>query len=175
MMRDEDFNIRPFGDFVVEKRVAGQSVYDLFRPAVSIIEQMPVMDTFEVTEYEEGRIDLVIEGMYGDLNLGYADLDIILYINGIDNPLSIMKGDILLYPPLEAMGDMRWIAKDEKFEKAKRNRTLGVPVGQPNKTTRKDKNRIDYLDKVAFPPTINEVPRPGVIIENGQIKIGGVG
>lgn len=175
MMRNEDFDIRPFGEFIQEKVVDGQIISDFFRPMAAVTESMPAMQTFVVTEYEEGRIDLVLEGMYGDLNLAYPDLDIILYLNGIDNPLSIKLGDVLVYPPLETMTDMRWVGRNEKVDRARRNRTLGVPVGQPNKTARRDKNRTDYLDKIAFPPTINEVPRPGVAIENGQIRIGGVG
>lgn len=174
-MTSEDFNIRQFGNFIVDKRVEGQNIYDLFRPSIALDDEIPEMLTFQVTEYEEGRIDLVLDAMYGDLKMTYTDLDIILYINGIDNPLSIMKGDILLYPPMETLVDFRYESKNEKIDRARRNRTLGVPVGQPNKSSRTDKNRTAYLDKVAFNPTINEVPKNGVTTQGNSILIGGVG
>lgn len=173
-MRSEKFDIRPFGNYRIEKKVDGQTVSDLFTPDLTISEFTKGMQSFEVTEYEEGRIDLVLVGMYGDLSISYADLDIILYLNGIDNPLSIMKGDILMYPSIELFDDFRWIPTNEKVDMARRNRQLGKPTGQPNKSTRVDKNRSEYLD-VAFPPTVNPTPRPGVRTEDGKIKIGGVG
>lgn len=176
-MRDEDFNIRQFDNYVVEKKLDGQTVSDFFRPHIALSTPGigPEFNQFEVTDYEEGRIDLVLLGMYGDVSLSYADLDIILHINGIDNPLSIMAGDILIYPPLDAFEDLRYMPDAEKIDMRKRNRTLGKPVGIPNKSTRQDKKRAAYLDNVAFPPTINETPRPGVRTENGVLKIGGVG
>lgn len=172
-MKIEDFDFKTFSDSIVEKVVDGQPVFDLFRPALGM-GAMPAMQTFLVTEYEEGRIDLVLNGMYGNLALAYADMDVILYINGIDNPLSIMKGDLLSYPAIESLRDFRYMPDSEKIDRSRRNRTLGIKTGQPNKSTRVDKKRQEYLDSVAFPPTVNQVPKQGVVVNDGKIKIGGI-
>jgi galactitol-specific phosphotransferase system IIB component len=49
-------------------------------------------------EWQEMRIDLVLISMYGEIPNAMDAVDIILAINGIDNPLNIKAGMILIYP-----------------------------------------------------------------------------
>ena len=66
--------------------------------------------TLDLSEYtvqkdEEMRLDLIIESIYGDISY-YEYADILLYINGIDNPLNIRVGQKIYYPNLNNFEDL---------------------------------------------------------------------
>lgn len=174
-MANEYFNIKCFSGFTREKVVDGQDIYDFFGPSLTVGQTLPEMYPYVVDEFEEGRIDLVVDSFYGDLSSVYEHVDVILHINGIDNPLSILAGDTIMLPSIEFMNDFRYQPTNDRINKAARDRTLGFSSAEPNKSTRVDSKRTKYLESIAFPPTINQTPKPGVVMENGQIKIGGLG
>lgn len=97
---------------------------------------------YEVQEGEEMRIDLVCQSIYN--NTEY--IDILLNVNGIDNPLNIKRGLILAYPT-NYIESLRY--SDE------RNETTIDILANTNKQQRKDKNRKQYVEnKLSLPPTI---------------------
>jgi hypothetical protein len=167
----EIYNIKSFAETKFTK-VDGIMVYDLFTPTM-IMNPSPELRTYEVVGGEEGRIDLVVNSIYG-LESAYAAIDVILYINNIDNPLNIMKGMVLLYPSPENLDSFRYDRQFDRIDIDARNRTLGTATAEPNKSTVIDPNRSKYLDKISYPPTVNQVPTPGVRAEGDKFLIGGI-
>jgi hypothetical protein len=115
-----------------------------------------------VQPHEEGRIDLVIDSIYGDYDgKSYEDIDVLLYLNNIDNPLSILSGMAIVYPSKDDIDDYRYSKSDEITE------IRPSKASRFNKTSNSDPNR-------SYPPTSNPTPKPPVTVENGKIIIGGI-
>ena len=70
-------------------------LFDLFEGYIIYRSDIPLLD-FEVQDWEEMRIDLIFQRMYNlepnEVNIYLAEIDVILFINQIDNPLNIKKG-----------------------------------------------------------------------------------
>jgi hypothetical protein len=113
---------------------------------------------YVVQPHEEGRIDLVMESIYGDNQ--YENLDVILYLNNIDNPLSILSGMNIFYPASTKIDDYRYEVSNDVMESNSGSTRV-------NKTSNSDPNR-------SYPPTVNPTPKPPVTVENGTIIIGGI-
>lgn len=129
----------------------------------------------EIRQEHEMRIDLVLMDMYNlepnEVVAHLDKIDVILYINGIINPLNIIKGDILRFPSLESIDDFR--VSEESIESSKMNNKNKLSV--PNKSTRRDKNRQKFKDNdYSLPPVVLNSPKNPVSIKNGNFKIGGI-
>lgn len=128
-------------------------------------------DEYEVQPGEDMRIDLVMQSIYGEETYSYKDIDVILYINNIDNPLNIRKGMIILYPPEGNLSAFRY----EEVEASKVSKSVQSRLGVLNQTTRRDEKRKKFLDaEYSLPPVVLRESRPGVIITPTEILIGGV-
>lgn len=126
---------------------------------------------YEVQSGEEMRIDLVMQSMYGEESYSYKDIDVILYINGIDNPLNIRKGMILFFPDEENLSAFRY----EEMESDKVSKSVKERLGVLNQTTRRDEKRKKFLEAdYSLPPVVLKESRPGVIVTPTEILIGGV-
>ena len=112
-----------------------------------------------VQPHEEGRIDLVIDSIYGEGH--YENLDVILYLNNIDNPLSILSGMAIVYPSSSNIEDYRYVLSNDVTE------IRPSQANRFNKTSNSDPNR-------SYPPTVNPTPKSPVTLENGKIIIGGI-
>ena len=168
-MRDEDYNIKSFEGLPERIMPDGQLVFDMFTPTLSVRKDIG-LSQYVVPDFEEGRIDLVLTSLYGDdLSSSYSRLDALLFINGIDNPMNIYSGMIILY-----LDSYRYDKSSDSTGKRQKNNSLGVPNSVPNKSNRVDTKRRKYLDSVSLPPTVNKVPQPGVRIEGNSILIGGI-
>lgn len=118
-------------------------LYDLIEPTF-ILRNSPRME-MTVTFEQEMRIDLISNDIYKNVN--YADL--LLNINGIDNPLNIKAGDIIQYISLDQLDYYR-LSPNSTIE----NRRVLL---SPNKSSKKDINRQQYIeDKHQLPPTFLE-------------------
>ena len=73
--------------------------WDLNFPSIKVNEVQ--LESYTVQRGEDMRIDLVMKSMYDDIYT-FPEIDIILYINDIDNPINIREGMVLYYPPGEA-------------------------------------------------------------------------
>ena len=125
---------------------------------------------YEVQKGEEMRIDLVMMSVYLD-STTLKDIDVILYINGINNPLNINAGDILYFPAQESLSSYRFYF--DLNDRAGQNVRKVLSV--PNKTTKKDSNRKKFTDNGYFlPPVVLDESRPPVRLEDGKIVIGGL-
>jgi hypothetical protein len=125
---------------------------------------------YEVQNGEEMRLDLIMESIYNDPE-SYKDADIILYINGIDNPLNIKAGQIILYTDLENLAKFRYTEKGSTSKVRNVKQTLAVV----NKSTRTDKNRTKFIEEsYTLPPTLLSKNEPAVKIDSQNIIVGGI-
>ncbi len=129
----------------------------------------------EVEEWHEMRVDLLFRDMYNlepfEIGVYLGNVDIILFVNNIDNPLNIKRGMTLRFPSsLEDFDKFRF-TEDPSSDRLSVKERLVVP----NKSTKKDKSREKFKENgFSLPPTVLEKPRPPVRIENGQFSIGGL-
>jgi len=150
--------------------------YDLFTPTF-ISNPNIKLQQYIVTKDDEMRIDLVFSNMYSidklDLFSYLEDIDVILYINNIDNPLNIKEGMILDYPIIGELEDFRYLPPTT-ISNNSITKQLGVP-NLPNKTTRRDNSRQNYIEnEYSLSPVVLDTPRESVRIENGRFSIGGL-
>jgi hypothetical protein len=124
---------------------------------------------YTVQKDEDMRIDLVMGSIY-DVNYNLSDIDIILYINNIDNPLNIREGMVLYYPSAESLENYR--LGEEVISKSK---SVKQQLGVLNKTTRVDEKRKKFIDAdYSLPPVVKQQSSPSVIFDSENIKIGGL-
>jgi hypothetical protein len=149
-------------------------LFDLAQPYLILRGDVNLAE-FEIEEWHEMRVDLLFRDMYdllpNEIGVFLENIDIILFINNIDNPLNIKKGMTLLYPTsLEDFGKFRFV-EDPTVAKNSVKERLVVP----NKSNKKDKNREKFKENgFSVPPTVLDKPRPPVRIENGQFSVGGL-
>lgn len=139
----------------------GDSLYNFFDPTFKMNIGINLQQ-HTVAPEEEMRIDLVCKSVY---NNSVDEVDFLLDLNDIDNPLNIMAGDLIYYAVVTAIPEYRITVIDNNDVRAK--------LLNANKSTRKDSSRKKYVDSnYALPPTFTETPTPPVKIENNQIIIG---
>ncbi len=143
-------------------------LYNLYYPNLLYLRTADLY-RYEVKRDEEMRIDSVMTSVYSD-QYSMNDVDIILFINGITNPLSIKEGDILYFPPMAALSSYRYVFNIESSGERVREK-----LAVPNKTTKKDSNRKKFTDNgYSLPPVVLEATKPPVKLEDGKIIIGGL-
>lgn len=126
--------------------------------------------SYVVQKGEEMRIDLVMESIYGD-GYQFENLDVILYINGIDNPLNIAEGSTILYPGINDIDYFRYYQSGNSTE----NKKIAEKLSVPNKTTRKDSSRNDFVNNgYSLPPVVLPEAKAPVRINASKIIIGGI-
>ncbi len=129
------------------------------------------LNTYEVQRDEDMRIDLVMKSIYNDESL-FGDIDVILFINGIDNPLNIREGMVIYYPPEPNSLDNYRYYEEENIAITK---SIKQQLGVLNKTTRIDEKRKKFLDSdYSLPPVVMPESRAGVSITDTTIKVGGL-
>jgi len=159
--------------------IGTQNLKDFFRQVIiaPIVKNDSDFLRHEVTRDEEMRIDLIFQNIYelepNSVGLYLEDIDVLLAINNIDNPLNIRKGMIIYYPyDLGNFSSFR-INKSQNSEIVKTG--VAKKLAVPNKSTRKDKSRGSYVQNgYSLPPVVQETPKPPVRIENGRFSIGGL-
>lgn len=148
-------------------------LFDLFEGFMIYRLDIPLFEVV-VQEEEEMRVDLLFQRIYNlEPNEFYErqeNIDILLFINHIDNPLNIKKGMIIKYPSLDSFGAFRYL---EDPDSRSRNTTPILAV--PNVSTKKDKDRQNYKkNEFSLPPVAQPVPKSPIRRENGIVKIGGI-
>lgn len=149
----------------------GSNYWNFFSPNIGFNVSADLYQ-YTVQKYEEMRIDSVMLSIYPDYNVVLSDTDVILYINGIDNPLNIVEGMTIKYPTYEMLETFRAFLIDSKAGKSIRN-TLAV--ANPDKSTRKDSARQKFVENdYLLPPVVLGAPRDPVRTGDGTILIGGM-
>ena len=157
---------------IVDVNDDGTNYWNLFSPNIGFNTNADLYE-YTVQKYEEMRIDSVMLSMYPDYNAVLSDSDVILYINGIDNPLNIVEGMTIKYPQFEMLDSFRiFISSDVKVGKKIRDM---LAVAAPNKGTRKDSSRQKFVENnYLLPPVVLDKTRDPVRTEDGKILIGGM-
>lgn len=128
------------------------------------------LNFYIVQKGEQMRLDLVMMSIYDDSTV-LKEMDVLLFLNNIDNPLNINEGDVIYYPPVESLSSYRYSFSDSETN----GRNITRALATPNKTTKKDSNRKKFIDNgFSLPPVVLDESKPPVRIENGNIVIGGL-
>lgn len=142
--------------------------WDLNVPSFKMIQ--PSLSSYTVQRGEDMRIDLIMKSIYNDI-YNFKDIDILLYINNIDNPLNVREGMILYYPESSAFEGYRFYEEVS----AAVNKSVKQSLGVLNKTTRVDEKRKKFLDSdYSLPPVVLPESRPSVTMDEFKIKVGGL-
>jgi hypothetical protein len=142
--------------------------WDLNVPSFKMIQ--PSLASYTVQRGEDMRIDLIMKSIYNDI-YNFKDIDILLYINNIDNPLNVREGMILYYPESSAFEGYRFYEEVS----AAVNKSVKQSLGVLNKTTRVDEKRKKFLDSdYSLPPVVLPESRPSVTMDEFKIKVGGL-
>lgn len=144
-------------------------MYNLFYPRLLYLPKRN-FQIYEVQSGEEMRIDLVMKSIYL-YDMSIEDIDVILFINGIDNPLSIKEGDIIYYPSYEQLDGYR----TDFADKTNTGEDVRKALSTPNKSTKTDPNRKKFVDNGYFlPPIVNDSEKAPIRLEGNKIVIGGL-
>lgn len=171
-------NIKSLNEYV--KFDSKQDLYNLFEPVFetrfSLVGDISY-DNYTVAKYQDMRIDLVFRDMYGlegDVTKDYlTDIDVILFINNIDNALNIKEGMSLKYPVRQS-DLIKFRVSDDQRDVLNKNKITEKLV-VPNKSTRKDTSRESFKGNgYSLPPVVLETPKAPVRVENGKFTIGGL-
>jgi hypothetical protein len=136
------------------------NLYDLFEPTFKSFPGYQ-QNVFVVDRDCEMRIDIVCNKILDSVNI----LDGILHLNDIDNPLNIMENDTIYFTSVQALNDFKL---NEIDKKEVRNQ-----LTNPNKATKKDKNREKYIeDNFSLPPTVLPEPKSSISFEGDKIVLG---
>lgn len=151
-------------------------LFNLFKPTIIYEADSVNYGYYTVQEEDEMRIDLIFQKIYelsgSEVGVYLENIDVLLTLNNIDNPLNIVQGMVIKYPELGSFESFRF-ANDEESKSKKKS--LAQKLGKPNKKTKSDPSRKKYLENdFALPPTVNPKPKQPIIIEGGQFKIGGL-
>lgn len=142
--------------------------WDLNFPSIKVNEVQ--LESYTVQKGENMRIDLVMKSMYDDIYT-FPEIDIILYINDIDNPINIREGMLLYYPPGEAFEEFRYYENGSVAS----NKSIKQRLGVLNKTTRTDEKRKKFLDaNYSLPPVVLQETRAAVTMDAKNINVGGL-
>jgi hypothetical protein len=150
-------------------------LYNLIEPHISYLEDVS-LTTYEVKRGEDMRLDLIFNSMYNleptSAHFYNQNMDVILNINNIDNPLNIVEGMILIHPT--NLNDLEFYRTAEDEFKTK-NKNINKRLAVPNVSRKVDPNRKKFTDNgYSFPPTVQKNPKDPVTIQNGRFVIGGV-
>ena len=152
------------------------ALFDLFKSTIR-----NQVGTIKINEYvvpmeEEMRIDLILKSIYEldyvSIEDYYGEIDVLLTINNIDNPLNIKRGQIIKYPSIIDLASYR--ITDEDDLSAEANKAL-IAISVPSKKTRVDNSRSNYNKTgLALPPIAKSNPKDSVVINNDNFNIGGI-
>lgn len=166
-------NVKSLEKYVLYDNSVG--LYDLSIPTFIFRNDVPVKE-FTVSSYNEMRIDLIFKEMYelddNEVGLYLSDVDVILYINNIDNPINIVQDMVLYYPAtLKDISSFRYERSNLDEDILQKKEKVSVP----SKSTKIDPSRKNYLDNnYLLPPVVQQNTKPPVRIENGKFYIGGI-
>lgn len=153
-----------------------QKLVNLFKPVLINPTINDELGSYTVGRDDEMRIDLIFKNIYelesNEVGIYLGNIDIILSLNNIDNPLNIKEGTVIRYPEF---GQFNLFRLEIEENQSKIKSSVGQKLSVPNKTTRKDKSRGTYLaNDYSLPPVVLEAPREPVRIEDNIFSIGGL-
>lgn len=147
-----------------------KQLYNLFVPQLIFLDNISYFP-YQVQKTEDMRMDLIMLSMYNDDSSVLKDMDIILFINGIDNPLNVKEGMTLFYVDSNNFDTFRTYIEN----KSDNSKDVTQKLSAPNKTTRKDDSRKKYIESgYSLPPVVLDKPQQSVRLSGNNILIGGL-
>ncbi len=144
--------------------------FDLFVPQIIGIDDYSKVREYVVQKEQDMRLDLIMLDMYDQDQYVLENMDIICYINNLDNPLNVYPGMVLYFPPSNEFDYYR-LRQDNINNSSKIKARLAVP----NKTTKTDSNRKKYVENgYSLPPVVLNTPKEPVRLSGTNIEIGGI-
>ena len=141
----------------LQRDINQNNLYDLIE-STFVMNYYPPLSMIVLPE-QEMRVDLISFSLYGTTD--YVDL--IMDLNGIDNPLNIMSGDIINYIDLSQLDSYR---QSTNTTTSQRNILLNSSKSQV------DNNRQQYIENnYQLPPTFLQTPGSPIVISQGTITI----
>ncbi len=116
--------------------VTNSKKIDMTEPSLILKNEVQIRAYHHVSEYEEGRLDLIALKYYSNQSL----VDIICKANGISNPFAVAQGTILAIPDKRAATSLYKTPKEVK--NSPRDQFV-----EPKRASQKDKARIEFLKK----------------------------
>ncbi len=149
-------------------------LFNLFKSTIRNNVSQVKLNEYVVPVEEEMRIDLILKSIYelehSDIQYYYNQIDVLLVINNIDNPLNIKRGQVIKYPSLVELDTYRITDEADISSNSQALQAISVP----SKQTRVDKSRANYNKTgLALPPIAKQNPKDSVVIKNGNFNIGG--
>ena len=127
---------------------------------------------YEVQLGETMRPDLIMKSMYNNNIDVFENWDVILYINGIENPLNVKQGMFLFYPNISELDKFRYVIRGGEL--SNNDETTAEEISKVDKSTRKDEKREKFVKgNYKLPPVVTDKPKPAVSVVGGNITIGG--
>ena len=128
--------------------------------------------TYEVQMGETMRPDLIMKSIYRNNIDILENWDVILHINGIENPINVKEGMTLFYPNSSELDKFRYVIRGGELSNDEE--TTAEEISKVDKSTRKDKKREKFVKgDYKLPPVVTDKPKPSVRVEGGNITIGG--
>jgi len=156
------------------KKESPNGLFDLSTPNLTYRSDVN-LNSYTVDQGDIMRIDIIFQKIYGleanEVGMSLENIDIILFINGIDNPLNIIKGQVILYPSLDDMEKFR--KTEEQIDQSRLSIKEKLIV--PNKSTKKDKNRLRYIEQdYSLPPVVLRTPKAPIRLDGSRMSVGGL-
>ena len=115
---------------------------------------------YRVQKGEQMRMDLVSISIYGDPQY----VDFLCFLNSISNPLNIKESQLIIFVSSEEIDDYKLREQPQDQNQVAK---------QPNRSTRPDPSRQEYLDNnLSLPPNLLENPAEQVQISGNSIRLG---
>lgn len=171
--KDNNMDVKSLFEYI---NINQDGFSDLF-PSTFVFNTDIELLEYETTRDDVMRIDLILQKIYNiepnQVGAYLNQIDVILYINNIENPLNIVENMIIKYP--SDIGQLDKFRVSNVSNDLNEQNKVRERLVFPRKTTRKDNNRQKFIDEgYALPPVVLDTPRNPVIIEGGQFTIGGL-
>lgn len=136
-------------------------LFNFFTPTFLMLNSFE-QEVLIVGKESQMRPDLICNEIYK----GIDEIDFLMSLNDIDNPLNIMENDLIYFTAYGAIDSFRI-----KEAEVRDTRELLLNA---NKSTKKDDKRQKYVEEqFNLPPTVLPVPKPPIKIEGDDFVIGG--
>lgn len=155
----------------IKDHYTGDTKLAMSEPVLQLTHEIRIIDYHVINDETEMRPDLIALNYYGTED----GLEIILKYNGISNPYSIKKGDILAIPSLDSAR--------AKYNKPKN--IINTPIAQftdKRRLSQKDKKRQEFLKRKSesktngstqnLPPNMLKEGEKSKILRNNRILLG---
>lgn len=148
---------------VLKRSEKNSNLYDLTKVTFRYINEIIYAAQYKVPKYQEMRIDLICQSIYG--NMEY--IDFLVNFNNISNPLNVKEGTIIKYINPDEIS--RFYVNADKAENVQKK------LSSAGRATQADPSRQDYNEQnFPLPPNVMTKPTQQVVVQNGQLKTNGL-